>query len=106
MRDDVEALAATAPSDAVRLLPGHDQWVIGPGTKDTRVTPPDRRDLMTRKANPVIAGGVVSGTWARRGGELSVSWLDPRPRPDAAIEQEAGRLAELMGADLRVRLTG
>lgn len=106
VRDDVEALTATTPSDAVRFLPGHDQWVIGPGTKDTRVTPPDRRDLMTRKANPVIVGGVVSGTWARRGDELTVTWLDARPRPDEAIEQEAGNLAELLGADLRVRLTG
>ena len=48
----------------------------------------------------------MSGTWARSGGELTVTWLDARPRPDAAIEQEAGRLAELLGADLRVRLTG
>src|SRR6476469_6066240 len=63
VRDDVDALVASAPSDGVRLLPGHDQWVIGPGTKDIRVTPSSRRDLMTRKANPVIAGGVVRGTW-------------------------------------------
>ena len=29
-----------SPSEAVRFLPGHDQWVIGPGTKDVHVTPP------------------------------------------------------------------
>ena len=65
VREDVDALEASLPSEAVRFLPGHDQWVIGPGTKDTQVTPSSRRDLMTRKANPVITGGVVSGTWAR-----------------------------------------
>src|SRR4051794_16292132 len=53
VRDDLDSLAAAQPSEAVRLLPGHDQWVIGAGTKDVHVTPTSRRDLMTRKANPV-----------------------------------------------------
>ena len=80
-REDVDALEVTHPSEAVRFLPGHDQWVMGPGTKDAHVTPPTRRDLMTRKANPVIAGGVVCGTWAREGDEITVTWLDERRRP-------------------------
>jgi hypothetical protein len=105
VRDDVDALVAARPSDAVRFLPGHDQWVIGPGTKDTRVTPPSARDLMTRKANPVVVGGVVSGTWSRTGDELAVTWLDGQPRPDAALAQAAGRLADLLGLDLRLNLT-
>jgi hypothetical protein len=102
VRDDVDGLAGAAPSTAVRFLPGHDQWVIGPGTKDGHVTPPSRRDLMTRKANPVIVGGVVCGTWARRGEALAVTWLDGRRRPTGAIEQEAERLAGLLGADLHL----
>lgn len=102
--EDVDALEATLPSEAVRFLPGHDQWVIGPGTKDLHVTPLSRRDLMTRKANPVIVGGVVCGTWARRGGELTVTWLDKRQRPEDAIEREAGRLAHLVGRDLHLSL--
>lgn len=105
LREDVDALAVARPSVAVRFLPGHDQWVMGPGTKDVHVTPPPRRDLMTRKANPVIASGVVCGTWARRGEELTVTWLDERPPPDAALEQEASRLAGILGADLRVVVT-
>ena len=105
MRDDVDALAAARPSDAVRFLPGHDQWVIGPGTKDTRVTPASARDLMTRKANPVVVGGVVSGTWSRTGDELAVTWLDGHSRPGAALAQAAGRLADLLGLDLRLNLT-
>jgi hypothetical protein len=104
LREDVDALGAAVPSDAVRFLPGHDQWVIGPGTKDEHVTPASRRDLMTRKANPVIVGGVVCGTWARRGEELTVTWLDERRPPAKAIEREAGRLSGLLGRDLRPRL--
>ena len=103
-REDVDALEAMHPSDAVRFLPGHDQWVMGPGTKDTHVTPPPQRDPMTRKANPVIVGGVVCGTWARKRDELTVTWLDERPRPDDAIEREAGRLAALFGVDLHLSL--
>jgi hypothetical protein len=105
VREDVDALEATVPSEAVRFLPGHDQWVIGPGTRDVHITPLSRRVLMTRKANPVIAGGVVRGTWTRKGDELTVTWLDERPRPDGAIEREASRLADLLGRDLRVSLT-
>jgi hypothetical protein len=106
VREDVDALRATIPSEAVRFLPGHDQWVIGPGTKDVHVTPSSRRDLMTRKANPVIVGGVVCGTWARKADELTVTWLDKRWRPDEAIERESARLADLLGRNLRLRLTG
>jgi hypothetical protein len=105
VREDVDALAASLPSEAVRLLPGHDQWVIGPGTKDVHVTPLSRRDLMTRKANPVIVGGVVCGTWVRKGDELTVTWLDKRRRPDEAIERESGRLAGLLGRALHLSLT-
>jgi DNA-binding transcriptional ArsR family regulator len=105
VRDDVESLVASRPSQAVRFLPGHDQWVIGPGTKDVHVTPPSRRDLVTRKANPLIAGGVVCGTWARKGDDLTVIWLDERRRPEKAIEQEAARLAAILGRDLHLRLT-
>jgi winged helix DNA-binding protein len=103
-REDVEDLEAAAASEAVRFLPGHDQWVIGPGTKDVHVTPASRRDLMTRKANPVIAGGVVCGTWAMRGDEVTVTWLDQRPRPNDRIEREARRLAGLLGRELRLRV--
>ncbi len=98
VRDDVDGLLATRPSDAVRFLPGHDQWVIGPGTKDVRVTPAALRDLVTRKANPVIVGGVVCGTWARSADGITVTWLDPRPRPDEAIEAESARVAQFVQA--------
>ena len=69
------------------------------------MTPPAHRDLMTRKANPVTRGGIVCGTWARRGDELRVSWLDGTTRPDAALEEEGTRLAALLGRELQVRVT-
>ena len=104
VRDDVDSLSRARPSDAVRFLPGHDQWVIGPGTKDTQVTPTDRRELMTRKANPVVLGGVVCGTWAVKGDELIVTWLDGTRPPRGAIETECERLAVIHGTDLSLRI--
>lgn len=104
-REDLDALEAASPSAAVRFLPGHDQWVMGPGTKDDHVTPSSRRGPVTRKANLVILGGVVCGIWARKGDELTVTWLDDQQRPDELIEQEATRLAGILGRDLHVTLT-
>jgi aminoglycoside phosphotransferase len=60
---------------------------------------------MTRKANPVTIRGVVCGTWARKGDELTVTWLDKRRRPQEALEREADRLAHLAGRDLHLSLT-
>jgi DNA-binding transcriptional ArsR family regulator len=105
VREDLDALTAASPSEVARFLPGHDQWVIGPGTKDVHVTPSPLRDLMTRKANPVVVGGVVCGTWARTRDELTVTWLAKGHRPDDRLEQEAARLVGILGDDLRVRLT-
>jgi hypothetical protein len=100
---DVESLAAARPSDAVRFLPGHDQWVMGPGTKDIHVTPATQRQAMTRKANPITVGGVVRGTWAIKGDQLSLVWLDQtHPPPRKAIEEETSRLAGLLGRDFHV----
>ena len=103
--EDVESITAARPSDAVRFLPGHDQWVMGPGTKDIHVTPSTQREAVTRKANPVTVGGVVRGTWATRGEQLTLTWLDQAQRPSRkAIEEETSRLAGILGTDLHLSL--
>ena len=104
LREDLDELRATRPTGAVRLLPGHDQWVMGPSTKDVHVTPPSRRDPVTRKANLVVAGGVVTGTWASKGDEVVVTWLADERRPRRALEQEVERLGAIRGRPLRLRL--
>jgi hypothetical protein len=104
--EDVESLTTAHPSDVVRFLPGHDQWVMGPGTKDSHVTPSTQRQAVTRKANPVIVGGVVRGTWATKGDQLTVTWLDStqRPPPWKAFEAETGRVAGILDRDLHPTL--
>jgi hypothetical protein len=78
---------------------------MGPGTKDAHVTPQSRRDPVTRKANLVTVGGVVCGTWTRKGDEVMVAWLGERPRPEAEVKQEVARLAGILGRDLHPRLS-
>lgn len=91
---DVDALRAARPTSAVRLLPGHDPWVMGPGTKDERVVPPEHRTEVTRKANLVVAGGVVSGTWSIRRDDLEVTWFGERGAPPrAALAEQVDQLA-------------
>jgi hypothetical protein len=102
LTEHVDELLAARPVDAVRLLPGHDQWVLGPGTQDEHVVPPAHRTPVTRKANLVLAGGVVRGTWSGTGEELRVHWFaqhDPPPRE--ALEEEVSRLATLLDRPLR-----
>ena len=93
MADDLEPLLAAAGTASVRLLPGHDQWVMGPGTKDEHVVPAHLRDLVTRKADLVVADGVVAGTWSRRGVDVEVRWLGEGTPPRAAIDDEVARLS-------------
>ncbi|MBB6629046.1 AlkZ family DNA glycosylase [Nocardioides sp. KIGAM211] len=106
LAEDAESLAAARPSEAVTLLPGHDQWVMGVGTHDPHVTPPAHRDAVTRKANPVLVGGVVRGTWtlarpAKDGSRrVTVTWLDDTPGSATALAQEVQRLATALGQDL------
>ena len=102
LREDLEELAATPPATAVRLLPGYDQWVLGPGTSDAHVVPPARRRLVSRQANIVIAGGVVSGTWSLTDDEVVAAWFaEAGPPPTEALAAEVARLATILGRPLQ-----
>ena len=104
--DDVDDLASTVVSPSVRLLPAADPWVMGPGTADPHVVPPGHRQPVTRGANLVVAGGVVGGTWTRKAGTLTVSWLEEADPPDLdLLREEAARLAAILGTELDLNVT-
>jgi Winged helix DNA-binding domain len=101
LRADLEELVSTAATTAVRLLPGHDQWILGPGTADAHVVPPARRQLVSHQANIVIAGGVVSGTWSQTDDQLVVAWFaEAGPPPRDALAEDVARLATILGRPL------
>jgi hypothetical protein len=102
LSEDVDALAATTATTAVRLLPGYDQWVLGPGTADANVVPPARRKLVSRQASIVIVGGVVSGTWTRTDDTVAIAWFaEAAPPVREAVDAEVARLGTILGRPLR-----
>lgn len=104
LAEDVEELAGTDPTTAVRLLPAFDQYVLGPGTAATEILAPERRSQVSRSAGRispvVVAGGRVAGVWDRDGEDVSVELFDGDDRPptaslDAAVERMRHVLATL-----------
>jgi hypothetical protein len=103
LREHLDDLAATRASTSVRLLPGHDPWVLGPGTADVHVVPPARRQLVSRQANLVIVGGVVSGTWTLSDDYLVVAWFAEAGTPaHEALADEVARLATILERPLQL----
>ena len=100
---DADAIESASGSPALCLVPGYDQWVLGPGTADPHVIAPERRALATRGAALVLEGGRVRGIWRRAGSDVEVSWFaEHAPPAREALERAArGRVA---GADAEVRL--
>jgi hypothetical protein len=102
LREDLEELAATPATTAVRLLPGYDQWVLGPGTADANVVPPARRTLVSRGASIVVVGGVVSGTWSLTDDQIVAGWFaEAGPPPREALAEQVERLATILDRPLR-----
>jgi len=97
LREALDELEAARASASVRLLPGRDPWVMGPGTDDARIVPPARREPVSRTANLVVARGVVAGTWSIRDGRLEVTWFGESGRvPRSNLAEEATRLSSFL----------
>ncbi len=50
LKEHLDALRSTKPTGALRLLPGFDQFVMGPSTADGHVTPAKRRAAVSKQA--------------------------------------------------------
>ena len=106
LAEHVDELASTQPTAAVRLLPGFDQYVLGPGTADGRVVPTSRRSAVSRRAGwispVVVAGGSVRGTWQLDGDRVEVAWFEEAGRlPRKTVTAEVARLSSIIGRELR-----
>jgi hypothetical protein len=100
MGDDLEELAGTPHNDSVRLLPGFDQWLFGPGTADAHIVAPDKRTVVNRGANFVIVGGVVSGTWTLAHDSVAFVWFAKKRPAAKALTEEVARLATILDRPL------
>ncbi|HYJ76324.1 MAG TPA: winged helix DNA-binding domain-containing protein [Kineosporiaceae bacterium] len=106
--EDVDALERARPSDAVRLLPAFDPWVLGPGTADPHLLDPARRSEVSRAAGwiapVVLVGGRIAGTWDVQDGVVGVAlFAEAPPVDDEVVAAEAAHLAP--GLPVRVTRT-
>jgi hypothetical protein len=109
LAEDLDELASARPTRAVRLLPGFDQYVLGPGTGDGHVVPAARRAEVSKQSGwispVVVAGGVVCGTWELDGDRVGIAWFREAGRlPRAALKQEIARLSSILDRDLRAAI--
>jgi len=88
--------------DAVQLLPAFDQYVLGPGTGDPAVVPPEHRARVSRPGgwiSPVaLHRGRVAGTWAAGDGGPAVTPFAPGALPADAVAEAVRRLAAVLAA--------
>ena len=110
LAEDMDGLAAAKGTPAVRLLPGFDQYVLGPGTGDGHVVPAARRGAVSKQSGwispVVVAGGVVRGTWNLDGEQVRVAWFREAGRPQRkALEAEVARLSSILGRGLRAGIS-
>ncbi len=107
---DVDDIASTAPSKVVRLLPGFDQYVLGPGTTDTSIIAKDRRSQISKAAGwispVVVAGGRVAGTWEIKDDAVEVVLFGEAGKVSAGeLEAETARLSSFRGTALRLSVS-
>jgi hypothetical protein len=110
LAEDLDELASARPTSAVRLLPGFDQYVLGPGTGDGHVVPAARRVAVSKQSGwispVVVAGGVVCGTWELDVELVRVAWFEEAGRPPRkALEAEVARLSSIFDRDLRAAIS-
>jgi winged helix DNA-binding protein len=106
LAEDLDELTSTTPTTAVRLLPGFDQYVLGPGTGDGHVVPTARRAAVSRQSGwispVVVVGGVVCGTWELDCDQVRVAWFGETGRPPRnALRAEVTRLSSILDRDLQ-----
>ncbi|WP_233225148.1 winged helix DNA-binding domain-containing protein [Nocardia sp. MDA0666] len=101
--EDADELAATDPTDTVRLLGPFDHYVLGPGTTDPVLLPPAHRTKVSRTAgwiSPlVLVGGRIAGTWETVDDTLTVSMFDDERVDPELLRAEAVHLARATGRD-------
>lgn len=111
LASDVDELATTKPTESIRLLGGFDQYLLAPGTKDTRLLPAEHRAKVSKAAgwiSPIVlAGGRAVGVWSLDDDTVTITLFSGAPTPPRdALDAELAHVAQVTGRDslaLRVR---
>jgi hypothetical protein len=103
LADQLDDLVRHRASGAVRLLPGLDQWMLGPGTADPNVVPARHRAAVSRGANVVLVGGRAAGTWTISKDVLIAAGFDGEVLSSTDVESEAQRISDILARPLTVQ---
>ncbi|SCG57411.1 Winged helix DNA-binding domain-containing protein [Micromonospora echinaurantiaca] len=106
---EVDKIAKVKPFDEVRLLPAFDQYILGPGTKDTQLIGATRRKDISRAGGwisaVVVHQGRIAGTWELKDDRLDVVlFKECGDVPKGEIEAEAERIATFTGSTPEVQI--
>ena len=109
LAEDLDDLRSTKPTRTLRLMPGFDQFVLGPGTDDGHVVPPHRRRAVSKQsgwiAPVVLVGGVARGTWGVANDRVLVSWFkEAGAIRRSALQGEVERISGILARDLRLEV--
>jgi Winged helix DNA-binding domain len=100
LAEDVDELGDTSPTQAVRLLAGFDQYVLGAGTKAEEIIDPSRRAEVSRTGgwiSPVVlAAGRVVGTWEVDDGTVQVRLFEEAGPIGPELDAEVTRVQRLL----------
>jgi hypothetical protein len=110
LAEHADGLGACAPSRSLRLLGSFDQYVLGPGTKETAMLEQEHRAKVSRAAgwiSPVVlVGGRIAGVWELADGALVVTMFPGTatpPKPALVAEAKVvGRASGRPGLELRI----
>ncbi|GAA5092841.1 winged helix DNA-binding domain-containing protein [Nocardia iowensis] len=102
LSEHVDELAATEPTKSVHLLGAFDQYVLGPGTKDTALLPQEHRAKVSRTAgwiSPiVVVAGRIVGTWELIDDTVHITMFDGAPLPKNGLDAALDNLAAALGS--------
>jgi len=110
---NLRAMASAEPSNAARLLPAFDPWVVGASRRAAALLEPRHKARVYRAQgwiSPVVlVNGRIVGVWrhVRKGRRLRVE-IDPfgglPAWARAQLEAEAGRMATFLDGELELNL--
>ena len=108
--EDIDDLSTAQEASTVRLLPAFDQYILAPGTSDTRIISASRRSAVSQAAGwispVVVARGRVVGTWKVTDLQIAIALFgEEEPVDRRALDDEIRAFADRSGADYTVAVT-
>jgi hypothetical protein len=107
---DIDGLHAARLDNTVRLLPAFDQYILAPGTSDTRIISASRRSAVSQAAGwispVVVARGRVVGTWKVADRQIAIALFGEEGSIDrSALDYEVQAFAALAGDNYAFTVT-